>query len=204
LKREIFVLGLTFCIVFSPLAFGAEWYETVTTKRNAPFNLTLFHAFGSGNKRLMGTFHLDGKPSRGKMYIILSRSELRKIEAAGERNYVHHKKVLNRNEAAFWKKFLAERAEVKRVPLLISIAAIGAGFVNAPVGVVASVTATFMDVVLSVSDVKTVTASALSELMASGGKFIEYITIRRDGARASTLLFYLFLCLCSQSSVRAY
>jgi hypothetical protein len=203
-KRVKFVfLGLTFFLGFSPLAFSA-WYESVPIERNDPFRLTMYHAVSSGSERLMGTFHLAGKPHRGEMYIILSNDELANIEAAGSHKYIHHEKVLNKKEATFWKIFFAKRSGVTRVPLLVSVAGIAVGFINIPVGVAISVTGTLMDTLLATTDVTTVKAAALAELMANGGKFTEYTTIRRDNAGHPYLHSDVFYHVTVQGQLRAY
>jgi len=201
ISKQIFSFILF--LVFSPLTFGA-WYDSIPVEQNDPFDLTIYHAITSGNDRLMGTFRFGGKPHRGKMYVILSKTELANIEAAGSNGYVHHEKVLTKKEAVVWKRFFVKRGGVMRVPLLVSMAGTAVGFVSVPVGVAIGVTGTLMDTLLATTDVKTVKAAVLAELMINGGKFVEYTTIHRDNAGHPYIHSDVFYQVTIQRQLRSY
>ena len=181
-----------------------KWYEKFSFKINDPFNITMLHAFLEDKNRIIGTFSRTGyrTVSQGEVYVIFSQDELQKIEDAGDRKYIHYENQLEKDTADYWKKEFAKRSEVKRVPFWIS----ALGLIPMPRVVSLALTATILlfDEVLASQDVKTVTAGILSELIAPGGKFIQYFTIRSDQEKHPYLHSDMLYHVTVQGEQRSY
>lgn len=193
--RAAFLVLVLLAVV--PTAAPAAWYEEVAIQDSDPFGIGPFHSVATGGTRIMGTYPMGiANPARGRLYVKLPRSRAQEIEAAGNLSHVWFSKTLDDDSAQFWSGFFRERSEVTRVPLLFSLV----GVVNVPMGV----GAVLLDTVLSSADTNTVTAGALAELMAPGGEFVHYVSIRRDADDHPYLYGDLFYQVRVQDSPRYY
>ncbi len=194
LLRKSVIIAIVY--MWASAGHGGEWYESFQFRVKDPFGIGPYHSAPDvGGIRLIHGWKKAGwrNVSQGEVYLILSKEELAEFEKPDKKKhpggvYTYERVPLTGETARFWREHFAKQAKSDRVPILLSLAGLASGVY----GKAFTVSSTFSDYLLGQGDTRTESAARLSEVMAKGGEFVEYVTIVRDKSRHPVLHSNLF------------
>ena len=152
-----------------------NWYEDIAARIFDPFAIGKYHAASSSsnNQRILGTFEVGSRyPNLGMVYVVLPAAKIQAIESSQNRSIVYHQRSLDAKSRAFWQAYFRKRAKIEDIPIWFSASGLFSTGVD--------VTELILSYLFSETKSK-INAGVLSYLMAEGGEFLQYISIKRDG-----------------------